>query len=140
MSAVVEPDKQLRHVLIIDDDEMMRSVARFGFESVGGFRVTEAETGAAAIGMNLSQPPDVLLLDVVMPTVDGPQTLENLRSSDLFAKTPIIFLTANSREDEVSKLLALSVSGVIRKPFKPLELPQQVSAILGWHENPEVPL
>lgn len=134
MNVEVQSRNSLRHVFIIDDDELLRSIARFGFESVGGFRVSEAETGAEAIGMNLPESPDVLLLDVMMPLIDGPKTLESLRSSNLFSQTPIIFLTANHLEDEVNRLLSLSVAGVIRKPFKPLELPGQVSRILGWDE------
>ena len=134
MNVEVQSHNSLRHVFIIDDDEMLRSIARFGFESVGGFRVSEAETGAEAIGMNLAESPDVLLLDVMMPLIDGPKTLESLRSSNLFSQTPIIFLTANHLDDEVSRLLSLSVAGVIRKPFKPLELPAQVAKILGWDE------
>jgi CheY-like chemotaxis protein len=135
MNNVAKPEQHVRHVLIIDDDEMLRSIARFGFESVGGYRVSEAESGVAALEIGLLESPDALLLDVMMPLVDGPQTLENLRSSNLFKQTPIIFLTASSREDEVNRLSALSVAGVIRKPFKPLELPHQVAAILGWSSD-----
>ena len=138
MNDVTEPDQKLRHVLIIDDDEMLRSIARFGFETVGGFRVTDAESGAAALKIGLRESPDVLLLDVMMPLVDGPETLVNLRASLTFSQTPIIFLTANNREDELKRLMALSAAGVIAKPFGPLELPRQVATILGWSNDVQV--
>jgi CheY-like chemotaxis protein len=93
--------------------------------------VIEASGGAEAVEKAVRERPDVILLDVMMPGVDGPRTLEMLRSHPETATVPIIFLTAKAMPREVERLVSLGAKGVITKPFDPMSLAHQVRALLG---------
>ncbi|MDA0172225.1 response regulator [Solirubrobacter taibaiensis] len=112
-------------LLLVDDEPDIRAIAKMSLERVGGWEVTAAGSAAEALVAVQSAAPDVVLLDVMMPDVDGPEVYAQLRPL-LGEAVPIIFLTA---KDEHERLLALGAAGVIAKPFDPISLPREVAAI-----------
>ena len=121
-----------KHILIVDDDDHIREVAEVSLSMVGGWAVTTAASGREALARATADNPDAILLDVMMPEMDGPTTVERLRASSTTASIPVIFLTAKVQASDRSRLDALDVAGLIPKPFDPLELPQLVRDTLGW--------
>ncbi len=121
-----------RTILVVDDEPDIRELARLGLEMVGGYRVVVADSGTAAATLTEEVRPDAVLLDVQMPGMDGPATLAALRSGQVGATVPVVFLTASVQEAQLADLLRLDVVTVLSKPFDPMTLPQQVSQVLGW--------
>lgn len=117
-------------VVIIDDEEDIRSVASMSLGILGGIEVVEADGGKDGIAKAAAEQPDVILLDAMMPDMDGPATLEALRNNPDTAKIPVIFLTAKAIRSEVDKLRELGAAGVLSKPFDPTTLATQVREIL----------
>ena len=117
-------------VLIIDDDTDIRSIARLSLSRVGGMDVIEAASGVEGVRKAQEQKPDVILLDMMMPTMDGLETLAALRSQPATAMTPVIFLTAKAVGDEVERMTALGAAGVLIKPFDPRTLSGDVRALV----------
>ena len=117
-------------VLIIDDDADIRSIARLTLSRVGGIDVIEAAGGLEGVQTAREGKPDVILLDLMMPTMDGLATLAALRAQPATARTPVIFLTANAVGDEVERLTALGAAGVLVKPFDPHTLSDDVRALV----------
>lgn len=120
-------------VLLIDDDPNIRMVAQIGLEDVGGWQVFAASNGQEGLALAEKHLPDVILLDVMMPTMDGPTTLSKLQSIPALAQMPVIFLTAKVQKNEVAHYLSLGAKGVITKPFDPLTLPKEIIALLGMN-------
>ncbi len=118
-------------VLIIDDEEDIRSIASMSLGILGGVDVVEADGGEDGIAKAASEHPDAILLDMMMPGLDGPATLAKLKENPATKSIPVIFLTARAQSSEVEKLKALGASGVLPKPFDPTTLASQVKAILG---------
>ena len=116
-------------VLIVDDDEDIRRIARLSLERIGGWEVVEAGTAAEALGEAAEGAFDAVLLDVMMPDVDGPALLEQLRPR-LGDGVPVVFLTAQVQPADVEALLARGAVGVIAKPFDPMGLPDELAAVL----------
>ena len=116
-------------VLIVDDDEDIRRIARLSLERIGGWEVVEAGTAAEALGAAAEAAFDAVLLDVMMPDVDGPALLERLRP-ELGAGVSVVFLTAKVQPADVAGLLARGAAGVIAKPFDPMGLPDELAAVL----------
>jgi CheY-like chemotaxis protein len=117
-------------VLIIDDEADIRRVARLSLARIGGMDVLDAGSGAEGTEKAAAEAPDAILLDVMMPGQDGPATLRALRADPRTAAIPGVFLTANAMPDDVARLLAMGVRGVLNKPFDPLTLPAQLRAAL----------
>jgi CheY-like chemotaxis protein len=117
-------------VLIIDDDDDIRSVARLSLTRLGGMEVIEAASGAEGVRKGRDEKPDVILLDVMMPAMDGSATLAALRSQPATSATPVIFLTAKAMRVEIERLRGLGVAGVLTKPFDPRTLPDDVRALV----------
>lgn len=118
-------------ILIIDDEADIRQIARLGLSRVGRMDVVEAGSGFEGVELALSELPDCILLDVMMPQMDGPTTLSKLRSTLATSAIPVIFLTAKAMTPEVKGLMETGAAGVLTKPFDPLTLADQVRAILG---------
>ena len=116
-------------VLVIDDDADIRMIAGLSLSRVGGMEVIEAASGLEGVRKAHEEGPDVILLDMMMPTMDGLQTLAALRSQPSTAMTPVIFLTAKTVVVEVERMQALGVAGVLIKPFDPRTLPADVRAM-----------
>lgn len=120
----------LRKILLIDDDDDIREVAELAFESEGGFEILTASGGRIGIETARRERPDVVLLDVMMPGLDGPSTLALLQESPETSGIPVIFLTAKVQAADKRNLLALGARGIIAKPFDPLQLPATVLEML----------
>ncbi len=119
------------HILLVDDEADIREVATLSLQTLGGWRVSSASGGAAAIALARAERPDVILLDVMMPALDGPATLARLRADAQTHTIPVIFLTAKAQHTEQRGLAQLEVSGLLTKPFDPMTLSDQINAILG---------
>ncbi len=116
--------------MIVDDDEDICTVAELVARRVGGWDVVVAASGREALEKARSERPDVILLDAMMPALDGPATLVKLREDPSTAAIPVIFLTAKVQRREVEHYMELGAIGVIRKPFDAMTLPDEVRRIL----------
>ena len=123
-----------RRILLIDDEDDIREIAALSLETTAGWEVTAAESGREGLSKATSWQPEAILLDVMMPDMDGPQTFLALRHQPETAKIPVIFLTAKAQAAERRGLLETGANGVIAKPFDPLTLAAEISTILGWRE------
>ncbi|HXT18671.1 MAG TPA: response regulator [Gemmatimonadaceae bacterium] len=121
-----------RTVLLIDDDDDIREIAQLSLELGAGWTVWCAASGAEGLSIARANAPEAILLDVMMPGMDGPATLAALREDERTRDIPVLFLTAKSRPAERDRLAGLDVSGVLGKPFDPIMLPDQVGDLLGW--------
>ena len=121
-----------RTVLLIDDEPDIREVVELSLGSVAGWVVLTASSGADGVQLASAQQPDVILLDVMMPGLDGPATLEVLRGRDETRAIPVLFMTAKAQAGELTRYASLGVAGVIPKPFDPMTLSDRVAAALGW--------
>ena len=126
-------DERPQHILIVEDDPDVRLIIRLSLTRIGNMLVTEANCGQEAIDLVASDKYDVILLDVMMPIIDGPTTLQKIRSMPNGATTPIIFLTAKVLPNEIERLQALSTYEVITKPFDPLTLGNEIQRIIRQH-------
>jgi len=120
---------ELRHILCVDDDDDILEVTRLCLESIGGFRVTSRSSGADIVSVIEREQPDLVLLDVMMPGVDGPATLKLLQQATPPSRVPVVFMTARVQPTEVSEYLGLGAVGVVPKPFDPMQLSEQVASI-----------
>jgi two-component system, OmpR family, response regulator len=118
-------------VLVVDDEPDIRRIARLGLSRVGGMEVVEAANGAEGLIRAKEDRPDAVLLDVMMPAVDGPTTLARLREDPATAGIPVVFLTAKAIAAEVDRLKSLGAAGVLTKPFDPMTLARDLRAALG---------
>lgn len=125
----------MRTILIVDDEEDSRALTRLSLEMVGGWTVLDVETGVAALSVAESEQPDAILMDVMMPGLDGPATLERLRARPMTRHIPVVFLTGRARSEDRSRYAGLGVSGVLPKPIDPMDLPRRIAAALGWSAN-----
>ncbi|MCF4121097.1 response regulator [Antribacter sp. KLBMP9083] len=121
-----------RRILVVDDDDTIREVVRTGLEVVAGWEVQVASNGAEAIDLCRADPPDAVILDVMMPTMDGPTTVARLLGDPRTRYVPVVLLTAKAQAADLRHWSDLGVAGVIAKPFDPLRLPHQVADLLGW--------
>jgi two-component system, OmpR family, response regulator len=120
-----------RRVLLVEDDECIREIARMSLERVGSWSVVEAGSGEDALRrLTAGETFETILMDVMMPGLDGPATLRRLQGEGLLADTPVVFLTAKAQRAERERLNALGAAGVIAKPFDPLTLPAQLQELL----------
>ena len=120
-------------VLVIDDDDDIREIAQLTLEVGASWRVLSASSGTAGIATARAERPDAILLDVMMPGMDGPDTFELLRRDERTRAIPVVFLTAKARPSERDRLMSLGVAGVLAKPFDPVLLPDQIADLLGWN-------
>lgn len=120
----------IRRVLLVDDEQDIRTIGEMSLGAVGGWTVELAESGADAIERAQTAPPDVILLDVMMPRMDGPTTLAHLRECAALEHVPVIFLTAKVQPSDVERYLALGATGVIAKPFDPMTLADEVRRLV----------
>lgn len=124
---------ELQRVLYVEDDPDIQMVAQMALEVVGGLTLRTCSSGQEAVQAAASFNPDLILLDVMMPGMDGPATLAELRKLPATAATPVVFMTAKVQTAEVTHYKSLGAVGVIAKPFDPMELPQQVRQL--WRES-----
>ncbi len=125
---------ELRRVLYVEDDPDIRTIAVMALEIVGGLDVRACDSGTAA-GQLADFAPDLLLIDVMMPGMDGPTTLAHLRTIATFAAVPAMFFTAKVRPDEIARLMDLGAIGVIAKPFDPMGLADEIANKWASHHG-----
>ena len=118
-------------ILHVDDDDNIRALAALAFDLAGGVTVHSAASGSEALRLVAEGlRPDVVLLDVMMPGMDGPAVLAALAEMPEAAGAPVIFMTAQTQDYEVARLTALGALGVVIKPFDPMTLPTQIAQLL----------
>lgn len=120
----------MKKVLVVDDEVFIRRMIEVRLR-VAGFTVIEAENGVDAVEKTISERPDLIIMDVMMPRMDGFQACEAIRSNPEISGTPILMLTARGQQIDVEKAMALGILEYITKPFSPKELADKVVEILN---------
>ena len=119
-----------KSILIIDDEEDVKEIAQMGLEMAADWQVTTASSGQEGLSLAESHQPEVILLDLMMPGWDGKETLKQLKANPHTAHIPVILMTAKTQSAIASELIELNLAGIITKPFRPLQLPEQIANIL----------
>jgi CheY-like chemotaxis protein len=127
--------KKLRSVLHIDDEPDIREIVQLALGLTGRLVVYTGESGEEAIKLARELRPDLVLLDVMMPGLDGPGTLKRMRADPVIANIPVIFMTAKAMPREVALFQEMGAIGVIAKPFEPMQLGAQVLSLWEVHEQ-----
>jgi len=120
---------RLRQILYVDDEPDIREIVQIALGLVPTLSVTVVESGTRALHSMQTSPPDLVLLDVMMPNMDGPTTLQQMRASAQLQSIPVIFMTAKAMPQEVARFRSLGAAAVIAKPFDPMLLAEHVFAI-----------
>ena len=118
-------------VLMVDDEEDIRKVGRLSLESVGQFTTAVAASAEEGLGVAESFQPDVILMDMMMPGMDGLEALAIILSNDRLRHIPVVIMTAKVQRAEIALYLQRGAIGVIQKPFDPLTLPDQLRELLA---------
>ena len=117
-------------ILYVDDEDDIREIAQMSLELEPEFEVHLCSSGAQALDKAASWQPDLILLDVMMPEMDGPETLRRLAADEQTAAIPVAFITARTQTHQVERYLAMGAVGVIAKPFDPMKLAADVMDLL----------
>ena len=125
--------RELSRITYVEDEPDIREVAQIALETLGGFTLDICVCGAEAVEKAPIFDPDLILLDVLMPGMDGVETFHKLRSNPKLTNTPIVFMTAKSKPSEVEQYKALGCAGIVAKPFDPVTLPDEIRAI--WNQK-----
>jgi CheY-like chemotaxis protein len=129
------PGRDLKRVLFAEDEADIREIIDLALATVGGLELRPCASGEEAIEAATAFRPDLILLDVMMPGLDGPTTLARLRARPDVAGIPAVFMTAKAQRHEVERFVALGAADVIAKPFDPMTLAGQLRAI--WRRLPD---
>lgn len=124
---------ELKTILYVEDEPDIREIARVVLENVGNYEVRAVEGGKEGLALLTTFKPDMILLDAMMPEMDGPTTFTEIRKLDEFKDTPIAFLTAKLMQSDIESFLNLGAVGVIAKPFDPMTLSSQVQEL--WDKS-----
>ncbi len=125
-------DSELNRILHVDDENDIRQVARLVLETVGGFTVEGCASGREALEKGPQFGPQLILLDVMMPGLDGPATFEAMKEIDGLRDVPVVFVTAKAMPSELQRFLDIGAAGVIAKPFDPMAISGQLRQI--WQQ------
>jgi CheY-like chemotaxis protein len=123
-----------KKILVIDDDDGVREIIQFSLEAAAGWDVSTADSGSEGLAKAEAEQPNAILLDVMMPDMDGAETFRHLQANAAIQHIPTIFLTAKAKLSDLQEFTDLGVAGVITKPIKAQELVEQVRTILQWQE------
>jgi len=121
-----------KRILVVDDEPDIREVAQMSLETVSGWQVLTAESGDEGVRKAKQEKPDAILLDAMMPGIDGPTTFQKLQADPSTKQIPVIMFTAKVQPADRTRFADLGVKDIIAKPFDPMKLGSQVAAILGW--------
>lgn len=121
-----------KRILIIDDEADIREIAQMSLEAVPDWEISTALSGKEGLEKARQEQPDAVLLDVMMPEMDGPATLLKFQENVEVSHIPVVMLTAKVQTSDRRRFLALGVKGVLPKPFDPISLPAELAQILGW--------
>ena len=122
-----------KRILVIDDEDDIREIAQISLEMVANWQVVTASSGNEGLAKARTEQLDAILLDVMMPDMDGPSTFQELQADVTTQHIPVLLLTAKVQAIDRRRFADLGVKGVISKPFDPLKLANEVAEILGWH-------
>lgn len=128
-------EKTLQRILYVEDEPDIQAVARIALEAVGGFQLLVCSSGQEALAAAPAFAPDLILLDVMMPGLDGPSTLVALRALPELRETPIVFMTAKVQASELARYRQIGALDVIAKPFDPMTLSSTVYGIWAAHRG-----
>ncbi|SEP69430.1 Response regulator receiver domain-containing protein [Azotobacter beijerinckii] len=120
----------LKKILHIEDDGLIQAIVKASLKAIGGLEVLCVSSGKEALEIVGDYSPDLILLDVVMPGMDGPETLKKLKEKIDMEHTPVIFMTAKVTPEEIEHYRTLGASGVIIKPFDPMTLHEEINKIV----------
>ena|ERR1700722_2047413 len=123
--------EDIKKVLLVDDDQNIRFVAQMTLEGLTEWKIVVADSGKAAIEVAPNEKPDLIMLDVMMPEMDGPTTFMKLQEIPSLRNVPVIFMTAKIQTHELENYLKLGAAGVVSKPFDPMTLPDEIAKILN---------
>lgn len=121
----------IKKVLLVDDDQNIRFVVQMSLEGLTEWKVVTADSGKAALALAPVELPDLIMLDVMMPEMDGPTTFMKLQDNAELRSIPVIFMTAKVQTHELESYLNIGAAGVISKPFDPMTLPEEIKKILS---------
>jgi CheY-like chemotaxis protein len=128
--------RELTKILYVEDEPDIQAVAKIALEVVGGFTVCVCSSGSEALSKAVAFAPDLILLDVMMPGMDGPATLKALKDLPDLGSRPFVFMTAKVQTSEVEYFKSLGAADVIPKPFDPMTLSDKVTQIWQrWEQN-----
>jgi two-component system, OmpR family, response regulator len=130
----MNPTPPLKKILYVEDEADIREVAQIGLEHVAGFTVRACASGAAALDELCNFIPDLILLDVMMPQMDGITLYGRIRAEPRFARTPIVFITARVQPSDIARYKSLGAAGVIAKPFDPMTLGAELIPMWNAHQ------
>ena len=119
----------LQRILHAEDDPSIQAVAKVALEMLGGFQVLACSSGQEALQQVVGFDPQLILLDVMMPGMDGPETLSRLRELIDLSTVPVVFMTAKVQPEEIDELRRLGAQDVIVKPFDPMQLATWIRSI-----------
>ena len=125
----------LSKILHVEDEPDIQDVAKIALEAVGGFTVESCGSGQEALERAPAFMPDLILLDVMMPGMDGPETMRALRRLPGFDNTPVVFMTAKVMEKDVQRFKEMGAIDVIGKPFDPMTLADDIRRIWDVHDG-----
>jgi len=128
------PERPLQRISYVEDDEDIQRIVRMSLERVGKMTVDVVSDPLTAIGRMTSFKPDLVMLDWMMPGMDGPTLFKKMKLEPDTAKLPVVFITAKAAQRDLDELQALGAVGTISKPFSPKDLPDQLRAI--WAKLP----
>ena len=121
---------QIDKILYVEDEPDIQTIAQIALSDIGGFTLESCSSGAEAIQKAETFKPDLILLDVMMPSMDGPQTLSQLRKLENTANAPVIFMTAKVQPQEIEYYKNIGAIDVISKPFDPVTLAETIRNIM----------
>ncbi|MEA5573806.1 response regulator [Calothrix sp. UHCC 0171] len=121
-----------KRILVVDNEEYIQEVTKICLETVANWEVLTASSGREGINKATNEQPDAILLDVMMPDMDGITTFEKLQANPITQNIPVIFLTAKIQSSDRKRYTELGIKDAIAKPFNPTELAHQVATVLGW--------
>ncbi|MEM7713974.1 MAG: response regulator [Cyanobacteria bacterium P01_A01_bin.68] len=119
-----------KSILIVDDEEDIRALIQLGLEMQTSWKVLNSNSGEEAIQIAATEQPDVILLDLMMPDMDGKITLQKLKSDSKTNKIPVILMTAKSKSSVAESFENLDVAAIFTKPLRPLNLAQEISEVI----------
>ena len=122
----------LAHVMYVEDEPDIQSIVKMSLETLGNIRVDVFDTGEAALSAAPALQPQLILLDVMMPGLDGPATIAALRKLPNYQQLPFVFITAKTRPEEIAALMKLGALAVLPKPFEPLLLANELNRL--WRQ------
>jgi two-component system, OmpR family, response regulator len=128
------PERPLQKICYVEDDDDIQRIARLALERIGKMQVEVVGDPTKAIETMLFFQPDLVMLDWMMPVMDGPTVFRQMRERAALQGIPVVFITAKASPRELDELRQLGAAGVISKPFSPKDLPEQLRAI--WHALP----